>query len=191
MSAIPPTFPVSKASFYQNTYTFDPLLAGECISQSALIATAAAIIPRGTVLYGPAMGAPITATTVLTPVSGTGAARCILAADIDTTGGQATGIVYTQGKFLDTAMTFSAAGAASDVAELWPFGVYVLTVEQRSGLLVPMTGLPTTGGPLPQSVEPDPHEEAKEHHHAHDATKEHEAANRVKFASSTTAPPKR
>jgi hypothetical protein len=89
---------------------------------------------------------------VLTPVSGTGVARCILAADIDTTGGQATGIVYTQGKFLDTAMTFSAAGAASDVANLWDFGVYVLTVEQRSGLLVPMTGLPATGGPLPQTI---------------------------------------
>jgi hypothetical protein len=146
------------------------------------------------VLYGPTYGAPIIGTTVLTPVSGTGVARCILAADIDTTGGQATGIVYTQGKFLDTAMTFSAAGAAADVAELWQFGVFVLTVEQRSGLLVPMTGLPATGGPLPQTVEPPKDGEAanQHEHHGHhehqDAAKAQEA--KAKFGTSTTAPPK-
>jgi hypothetical protein len=145
-----PTSPISKASFTANTYTFDPLPAAETISQSALIGGAAALT-HGTVLFGPAIGTPITGTTVLTPVFATGlVARCILAADIDVTAGNLTGLVYTQGKFLDTAMTFTSQGAALDVAQLWDTGIYVLTVEQRSGLLVPMTGLPATGGPLPQ-----------------------------------------
>jgi hypothetical protein len=153
MGTTPSTRPISTATFTANTFTFDPLLAGECISQSALIGGAAALT-RGTVLFGPAVGTPITGTTVLTPVFSTGeVARCILAADIDVTAGNLTGLVYTQGKFLDTAMIFTSQGAALDVAQLWDTGIYVLTVEQRSGLLVPMTGLPATGGPLPQVVE--------------------------------------
>jgi len=91
----------------------------------------------------------------LTTASGT--ARVILAQDIDTgTGGNVTGLVYTQGKFLDTAMTFSTNGAASDVAQLWNVGVYVVSVEQRSGILVPIKDLPGTGGPLPQSLDTTP-----------------------------------
>ena len=150
----PATRPISTATFLSNTYTFDPLLASEIspISQSAKIAGSLGVLVRGTVLYGPAVGTPITPSTLLTTNStGSNVARGILAADIDTTAGPVTALVYTQGRFLDTAMTFSNAGAAADAAQLWDIGCYVLTVEQRSGLLVPMTGLPATGGPLPQA----------------------------------------
>lgn len=155
---VPPTRPISTAMFWSNSYTFDPLLAGECLSQSANIAgglnAAGSPLLRGTVLYGPAGSAPITTATLLTTATGAGNARCILAADLDTSGGQVTGLVYTQGKFLDTAMTFTAAGAASDAASLWDYGVYVMTVEGRSGQLIPMMKLPTTGGPIPNSLGP-------------------------------------
>lgn len=152
MGTTPSTFPVSTASFYSNTYTFDPLYASDTISQSANIAGGLGVLKRGTVLFGPAAPAPITNATLLTTVPTGASARVILAQDIDTTGGQVTGLVYTQGKFLDTAMTFSSNGAASDCAALWDYGVYVLTVLQRSGTLVPMMKLPATGGPLPQSL---------------------------------------
>jgi hypothetical protein len=145
-----PTFPISKASFISNTYTFDPLYADETIAQSANIAGALGVLVRGTVLCGPAPGTPVTQATLLTTVVTGAQARFILAQDIDTTGGQVTGVVYSQGKFLDTAMTFTSQGAALDVAQLRQFGIYVLTVEQRSGLLVPAMKLPATGGPLPQ-----------------------------------------
>jgi hypothetical protein len=142
----------SIASFSQDVFTFDPLLAGECISQSAIIAHSLGVLKRGTVLLGAAAGSPM---GTLTTASGT--ARVILAQDIDTgTGGNVTGLVYTQGKFLDTAMTFSTNGAASDVAQLWNVGVYVVSVEQRSGILVPIKDLPGTGGPLPQSLDTTP-----------------------------------
>jgi hypothetical protein len=140
------------ASFYSDTYTYDPLYADATVAQSANIAGGLGALKRGTVLFGPLSGTPITVTTLLTTVATGAIQRCILAQDIDTTGGQVTGVVYTQGKFLDTAMTFTSLGAASDCAQLWDFGIYVLTVEQRSGILVPMMKLPTTGGPLPQSL---------------------------------------
>jgi hypothetical protein len=162
---------LSTASFRSDTYNFDPLVASEIspISQSAKIAPSLGVLKRGTVLYGPAVGTPITGSTNLTTVTSSGAARAILAQDIDTGAGAAvTGLVYTQGRFLDTAMTFSAAGAASDVANLADIGIYVLTVEQRSGLLVPMTGLPVVGGPLPQTAEEvEAAAKAAEHHEAH------------------------
>jgi hypothetical protein len=154
MGAAPPTFPVSTASFYANTYTFDPLYAYDTISQSANIAgglnAAGSVLKRGTVLCGPLQNVPVTQSTLLTTVVTGATARFILAQDIDTSGGQVTGVVYSQGRFLDTAMTFTSQGAALDVAQLWDFGIYVLTVMQRSGLVVPMMKLPATGGPLPQ-----------------------------------------
>jgi hypothetical protein len=149
-----PTFPISTASFTTNPYTFDPLYADDTISQSANIAGGLGVLKRGTVLCGPLTGLPITVATLLTTVVTGAQARVILAQDIDTTGGQVTGVVYTQGKFLDTAMTFSSQGAALDVAQLRQFGIYVLTVEQRSGMLVPLMKLPVTGGPLPQALAP-------------------------------------
>jgi hypothetical protein len=91
---------------------------------------------------------------MLTTASG-GSARCILAQDTDTTTGAVIGLVYTQGKFLNTAMVFSSQGAQLDCAQLWQFGVYVLTVLQRSGLLVPMMNLPTTGGAMPANLSAD------------------------------------
>jgi hypothetical protein len=150
--ATPPTFPISRASFYSNTYTFDPLLADDTISQSANIAGALGVLLRGTVLCGPAPGVPVTNSTILTTVVTGAQARFILAQDIDTTGGQVVGLVYSQGKFIDTAMTFTSQGAALDVAQLRQYGIYVLTVLQRSGILVPAMKLPATGGPLPQSL---------------------------------------
>jgi hypothetical protein len=151
-----PTFPISKASFISNTYTFDPLYAYDTISQSANIAgglnAVGSVLPRGTVLCGPLQNVAVTQATLLTTVVTGATARFILAQDIDTSGGQVTGVVYSQGRFLDTAMTFTSQGAALDVAQLWDFGIYVLTVQQRSGLLVPMMKLPATGGPLPQAL---------------------------------------
>jgi hypothetical protein len=156
--ATPPTFPISKASFISNLYTFDPLYADDTIAQSANIAgglnAAGSVLPRGTVLCGPLPGLPVTQATLLTTVVTGAQARFILAQDIDTSGGQVTGVVYSQGKFLDTAMTFTSQGAALDCAQLRQFGIYVLTVEQRSGILVPMMKLPATGGPLPQQLSP-------------------------------------
>lgn len=148
----PATFPISTATFRADTYNFDPLLASEVISQSAKIAGSLGVLKRGTVLCGPAEGTPVTNATLLTTVITGAQARFILAADIDTTGGAVVGLVYSQGKFLDTAMIFTSQGAATDAAQLSQFGIWVLTVEQRSGLLVPMTGLPATGGPLPQAM---------------------------------------
>jgi len=148
----PATFPISTASFRADTYIFDPLYAYDTISQSANIAGGLGVLKRGTVLFGPIGPAPITNSTLLTTVPTGASARVILAQDIDTTGGQVTGLVYTQGRFLDTAMTFSSNGAASDCSALWDYGVYVLTVLQRSGTLVPMMKLPATGGPLPQAM---------------------------------------
>jgi hypothetical protein len=143
---------ISTAGFFVDTYTYDPLYADATVSQSANIAGSLGVLKRGTVLFGPAAGSPITNATLLTTVATGAVQRCILAVDTDTTGGQVTSLVYTQGKFLDTAITFSSSGAASDCANLWDFGIYVLTVEQRSGILVPMMKLPATGGPLPQSM---------------------------------------
>lgn len=163
---VPPTRPISTAQFWSNTYTFDPLYADAVISQSANIAgglnAAGTVLARGTVLFGPASPAPITTATLLTTVPTGASARCILAADIDTSGGQVTGLVYTQGKFLDTAMTFSSQGAAADCASLWDYGIYVLTVEGRSGLLIPMMKLPTTGGPIPNAFSPKDAKQATE-----------------------------
>src|SRR5215831_5295160 len=129
---------ISTAGFFSDTFNFDPLYAYDTISQSANIAGGLGVLKRGTVLFGPIPPAPITNATLLTTVATGASARVILAQDIDTTGGQVTGLVYTQGKFLDTAMTFSSLGAASDAYTLWDQGIYVLTVEQRSGILVPM-----------------------------------------------------
>ena len=73
-------------------------------------------------------------------LSTTGSACAILAQDIDTgAGGPVTGIVYVQGKFLVTAITASGNGMELDAAELWNVGVYLMTVEQRSGMLIPWT----------------------------------------------------
>jgi hypothetical protein len=158
----PAYFPQSVAFFRSDGFLYDPLLAGECISQSAKIAASLGVLKRGTVLYGPAVGTPITAATNLTTATGAGAARAILAQDIDTgTGTAVTGLVYTQGKFMDTGMIFTAAGAASDAANLWDVGIYVLTVLARNGQLIPMVNLPATGGALPQSM---PVKEAKKAH---------------------------
>jgi len=145
---------ISTAGFFADTFNFDPLYASDTVTQSANIAGGLGVLSRGTVLFGPLSGQPITTATLLTTTATGAVQRVILAQDIDTTGGQVTGIVYTQGKFLDTAMTFSSLGAASDAANLWDFGVYVLTVQQRSGILVPMMKLPTVAGPLPQSLSP-------------------------------------
>jgi hypothetical protein len=177
--ATPPTFPISKASFFSNTYTFDPLYADETIAQSANIAGALGVLVRGTVLCGPAPGTPVTQATLLTTVVTGAQARFILAQDIDTTGGQVTGVVYSQGKFLDTAMTFTSQGAALDVAQLRQFGIYVLTVEQRSGILVPAMKLPATGGPLPQALSPKD---------AAQASKEEVAAIKAAIAAWTPPP---
>ena len=147
--ASPSTFPQSVASFRSDVFNYDPLLAGECISRSGLIGASQGILKRGTVLGGVAVGVPPTGVTPY--VAGNAPASAILAQDIDTgTGGAVTGLVYIQGKFLDTGCIFSANGAAADCAQLWNVGVYVMTVMQRSGKLVPFKDLPVTPGPLSQ-----------------------------------------
>lgn len=147
----PATFPISTATFRSDTYNFDPLVAGETISMSALLSSGQGVLKRGQVLCGWAAG---TARNVA--LSTTGSACAILAQDIDTgTGAAVTAVVYVQGKFLVTAMIASGNGMELDSAELWNVGVYVMTVEQRSGLLIPWRSLPATPGvPLPQSIDP-------------------------------------
>lgn len=147
MATNPSTFPISQASFVSNTFTFDPLLAGECLSQSALISPGQGTLKRGQVLCG---WDPGTARNLA--LSTTGTACAILAQDIDTgTGAPVMGVVYTQGKFLVTALIASGNGLELDAAELWATGMYVMTVEQRSGLLIPWSSFPATPGvPLPQ-----------------------------------------
>src|SRR5215472_1958762 len=99
---------ISTAGFFADTFNFDPLYASDTVTQSANIAGGLGVLSRGTVLFGPLSGQPITTATLLTTTATGAVQRVILAQDIDTTGGQVTGIVYTQGKFLDTAMTFSS-----------------------------------------------------------------------------------
>jgi hypothetical protein len=158
----PVTFPLSTASFRADTFNYDALLASECISQTAKIAPSLGVLKRGQVLYGPAVGTPITSSTNLTTSTASGAPRAILAQDIDTgTGAAVTGLVYTQGKFIDLGMTFTAAGAASDAALLWDVGIYVLTEMGRSGQLIPMISLPATGGVMPNTNVTPPQESQK------------------------------
>jgi hypothetical protein len=146
---------INTAAFWSNTFNYDPLFASDVISQSAKIAPSLGVLKRGQVLFGPAAGTPITGATNLTTSTASGSARVVLAQDIDTgTGAAVTGLVYTCGNFLDTALTFTAQGAAIDAAQLWNFDIHVMTVEQRSGILVPMMSLPATGGPLPQALSP-------------------------------------
>jgi hypothetical protein len=144
--------PISTAGFRSDPFDYSELYASETVSQSAEIAGGLGFLKRGTVLFGPLAGTPITGAVALTTAPGALAARCILAADIDTSSGEIMGLVYTQGKFLDTGLIFSSAGAAKDVAQLWTFGIYVLSVMNRAGLLLPMINLPATGGPLPQAA---------------------------------------
>jgi hypothetical protein len=150
----PSTFPASTASFYSNTFNFDPLLADECLSMSALIASGQGTLKRGQILCGWNAGSARQST-----LSTSGQAACvILAQDIDTgTGGPVEGVVYTQGKFLVTAVIASDNGLQSDAGQLWNSGVYLVTVEQRSGLLVPWRSFPATpDAPLPQETADPP-----------------------------------
>ena len=136
----PATFPISTATFRSDTYNFDPLVAGETISISALLSSGQGVLKRGQVLCGWAAGT----------------ARNVALSTTGSAGAAVTAVVYVQGKFLVTAMIASGNGMELDSAELWNVGVYVMTVEQRSGLLIPWRSLPATPGvPLPQSLEPD------------------------------------
>ncbi|HEY1242184.1 MAG TPA: hypothetical protein VGF16_16585 [Bryobacteraceae bacterium] len=151
-SPVQPASPgvISTASFWSNTFNYDPLFASETISQSAPIAPSLGVLKRGQVLSGWAAGGARTGNLSLT-----GAACAILAQDIDTgAGGAVTGLVYTQGKFLDTSLIWGTGGPAAQYPQLWQNGIYTLTVEQRSGILVPMTGLPAGSGPMPQALGP-------------------------------------
>ncbi len=155
MATQPPTFPSSVASFSSNTYNFDPLLADECISISAQLSSGQGILKRGQVLCGWAVG---TARNVALSTAGTAGTVCaILAMDTDTgSGGPVTTVVYVQGKFLVTGLIASSNGLEIDSAELWNVGMYVLTVQQRSGLLVPWRSFPATPGvPLPGILTPE------------------------------------
>jgi hypothetical protein len=144
----------SQASFAADPFTYDPLFASDVISMAANIAAGQGVLPRGTVLLGPVHTLAITTATPLTHTPGAGLeARAILAQDTDTTGGQVQGLVYIAGNFLDTALSFTTQGASLDAAQLWLFDIHVMTVEGRSGQLIPMMSLPTTGsGPLPQEA---------------------------------------
>ena len=128
--------PIATASFRSDVFNYDPLYASETISRSAQITGFAAnsVAKRGTVLFGAAPGLPDTS------YSNSGSqARAILAVDVTMPPtGPGNALVYIQGKFLESGMTFSAAGAAADAAMLWQFGVYVLDVMDRTGLMVPL-----------------------------------------------------
>jgi hypothetical protein len=144
---------ISTASFRSDTYYFDPLLAGECLSQSAQLSSGQGILKRGQVLRGWAVG--LARNVALSTAGVAGTCCAILACDTDTGAGAAvTTVVYTQGKFLVTALIASGAGLELDSAELLNVGIYVMTVEQRSGKLVPWSAFPSTAGqPLPQMAE--------------------------------------
>jgi hypothetical protein len=137
MSSNPNPRPISTASFRSDVFSYDPLYASETISRSGTLTgfPANSLVARGTVLFGSAPGVPQTG-----PYSYSGSdARAILAADVTMpAAGNANCLVYIQGKFLESGMTFSAAGAASDAASLWTFGIYVLDVMDRTGLMVPL-----------------------------------------------------
>jgi hypothetical protein len=154
------TNPINVASYSSSTYYFDPLLADECISMSAQLSSGQGVLKRGQVLCGWAVG---TARNVALSTAGTAPTVCaILAQDIDTgSGGPVIGLVYVQGKFLVTGLTASANGMEVDSASLWNVGIYVLTVQQRSGLLIPWRSWPATPGvPLPQTLPPKEAREA-------------------------------
>jgi hypothetical protein len=137
----------STASFQTDVFTFDPLYASEVISRSAQISgfTAGSTVNRGTVLFGVAPGLPQTAAYTNTGTQ----ARAILAQTVVMPAtGPANVVVYTQGKFLESGMTFSANGPNADAAQLWEFGIYVLSVMDRTGLLTPIAAAAQEEGPL-------------------------------------------
>ena len=130
--------PISTASFSTAAFSYNELYASETISRSGTMTGPApnTLVPRGTVLFGNILGVP--QTTAYTVGSGT-QARAILAADVTMpAAGAANILAYIQGKFLESGMTFSAAGPTADAAGLWEFGVYVLDVMDRTGLTVPL-----------------------------------------------------
>jgi hypothetical protein len=148
---------MSTAGFWSDTFDADPLVASETVSISALLSSGQGILKRGQVLCG---WAPNAARNVA--LSTTGSACAILAQDIDTgTGAAVTGLVYVQGKFLVTGLTASGNGLEIDSAELWLVGIYILTVMQESGKLVPWRSFPNTPGvPLPVEMTPEEAERA-------------------------------
>ena len=136
----------STASFQTDVFTYDPLYASETISRSAQISGFAAnsTVYRGTVLFGAAPGTPQTAAYTNTGTN----ARAILATTVTMpASGPANVVVYVQGKFLESGMTFSANGPNADAAQLWQFGVYVLSVMDRTGLLLPVAAAAQEAGP--------------------------------------------
>jgi hypothetical protein len=111
------------ASYSSTGYTYDELVAGETVSQSGVIATGQGVLIRGTVLgKDPATGKW---TRAFAPSSG------ILVHDVDTTLGDVTGVVYTQGKFKDNVVILPAAKTLAETrTALWDFGVYLLDVQE-------------------------------------------------------------
>jgi hypothetical protein len=118
------TFPISIPAQRTDAFGYDILNLGHEISQSAMIAGGLGPLKRGTVLFGPAPGMPITRDTLLTTAGG-GTARCILSKDADASGEPFEALVYTQGKFSANGITFTSQGVQSDQAQLWVVGIYI------------------------------------------------------------------
>jgi hypothetical protein len=111
------------ASYSKDAYTYDELVAGETVSVSGTVLTGQGVLIRGTILgKDGATGKWARATT---PPAG------ILVHDVDTSAGDVTGIIHTQGKYKDNVIILPAGKTLAETrTALWDTGVYLLDVQE-------------------------------------------------------------
>src|SRR5262245_61068684 len=116
------------ASFSSTDFTYDQLVASETVSRSGIMTSGAGVVKRGTIVGVASATGKYTKTD---------AASAIVAEDCDATSADAACVVYVQGKFLATGITWPAAGAHSvHTALLHDLGIYILSAIDESGQLV-------------------------------------------------------
>lgn len=134
------------ASFSTAQFDFDQLVASETISRGGTMTSGEGAVKRGTIVGLNTTSGKYTKTD---PATG------ILAEDCDATSADAPCVVYVQGKFLVTGVTFPAAGShASHTALLHDLGVYLLSVHNEPGLLVKPNTATVGAAPAEAPAEP-------------------------------------
>ena len=117
------------ASFTAPTdFNYDQLVASETVSRGGTMTSGAGVVKRGTIVGLSGTTGKYTKTD---PATG------ILAQDCDATAADVGCVVYVQGKFAISGIIWPAAGShASHTALLHDLGIYILSVELESGLLM-------------------------------------------------------
>lgn len=110
------------AGYTKDAYSYDELVAGETVSVSGTVLTGQGVLLRGQILGKNTSSGKWTLAD--TPAG-------ILAHDVDTTAGDVTAVIYTQGKFKDNVVILPGATTlAAARAALWDTGVYLLDVQE-------------------------------------------------------------